>query len=104
MDRFWFAHCGGRESPYLVGSSVGPPGLEPGTYGLKDHAPRATMASEGHDSRDSGPTIGRQPLPRTPFRVTFDVTRRLARDERRAWPARSHEAVRLGNEAVHPHD
>jgi hypothetical protein len=53
---------------------VGPPGLEPGTYGSKDSAPAATLASEADVSRDFGAYIRHQLLSCTPFRVTFDVT------------------------------
>ncbi len=62
---------------------MGPPGLEPGTYGLKVHAQAETMTSEAYIYWDSGLTVSRQALPQTPFRVTFDVTRRLGRD--RQW-------------------
>jgi hypothetical protein len=64
-------------------SSVGPPGLEPGTYGLKVHAQAETMTSEAYIHWDSGLTASYQALPQTPFRVTFDVTRRLGCD--RQW-------------------
>jgi hypothetical protein len=53
---------------------VGPPGLEPGTYGSKDSALAATLASEAHVSRDFGAYIRHQLLSCAPFRVTFDVT------------------------------
>jgi hypothetical protein len=53
---------------------VGPPGLEPGTYGLKGHTIRATPPSIPDNPWALRDSSSRFPPHPTPFHVMFHVT------------------------------